>query len=202
MNTAFTVVERTVEQLQAAMTRGETTSEDIVREYLARQTLYDRSGPTLRAMLALNPRAIADARALDAERAAGRVRGPFHGIPIAFKDNIDVLGLPTTGGLLALVDHRPRLDSKMAAGMRRGGAVVLGKANLDEFPFGDFGISSVAGTIGNAYDPRSARRGRAAAAPCSCPRAWRRSPSEPTRATRSRIRRRSPRSRRFGRPAG
>jgi amidase len=153
VNTGFTVVERTVDQLQAAMTRGETTSEDIVREYLVRQTLYDRSGPTLRAMLALNPRAIADARALDAERAAGRVRGPFHGIPIAFKDNIDVLGLPATGGSLALVDHRPRLDSKMAAGMRRGGAVVLGKANLDEFPFGDFGISSVGGTIGNAYDP-------------------------------------------------
>jgi amidase len=64
-----------------------------------------------------------------------------------------VLGLPTTGGSLALVDHRPRLDSRMAAGMRRAGAVVLGKANLDEFPFGDFGISSVAGTIGNAYDP-------------------------------------------------
>ena len=64
-----------------------------------------------------------------------------------------MLGLPTTGGSLALVDHLPRLDSRMAAGMRRAGAVVLGKTNLDEFPFGDFGISSVAGTIGNAYDP-------------------------------------------------
>jgi Asp-tRNA(Asn)/Glu-tRNA(Gln) amidotransferase A subunit family amidase len=135
------------------LTRRATTSEDVVREYLTRLSLYDRTGPTLRAMLALNPRAIADARALDAERAGGRVRGPFHGIPVAFKDNIDVLGLPTTGGSLALVDHRPRLDSRMAAGMRRGGAVVLGKSNLDEFPFGDFGISSVAGTIGNAYDP-------------------------------------------------
>ncbi|HJZ76022.1 MAG TPA: amidase family protein, partial [Vicinamibacterales bacterium] len=110
-------------------------------------------GPTFHALLALNPRMMAEARALDAERAAGRVRGPFHGIPIAFKDNIDVLGMPTTGGSLALVEHRPRLDSRMAAGMRRGGAVMLGKANLDEFPFGDFGISSVAGTIGNAFDP-------------------------------------------------
>src|SRR5262249_53117351 len=123
------------------------------REFLTRLSLYDRSGPTFRAMLALNPRAIAEARALDAERASGRLRGPFHGIPVAFKDNIDVLGLPTTGGSLALVDHRPRLDSRMAAGMRRAGAVMLGKANLDEFPFGDFGISSVAGTIGNAFDP-------------------------------------------------
>jgi len=149
----FTVVEKSVEQLQDAMTRGITTSEDIVREYLMRMSMYDRSGPTLRSMLALNPRAIAEARARDAERASGRVRGPFHGVPIAFKDNIDVLGLPTTGGSRALVDHLPRLDSRMAAGMRRGGAVMIGKANLDEFPFGDFGISSVAGTIGNAFDP-------------------------------------------------
>ena len=149
----FSVLEKSVEQVQDAMARGATTSEDVVREYLTRLTLYDRGGPAFRAMLALNPRAIADARALDAERAAGRVLGPFHGIPIAFKDNIDVLGLPTTGGSLALVEHRPRLDSRMAAGMRRAGAVMLGKANLDEFPFGDFGISSVAGTIGNAYDP-------------------------------------------------
>jgi Asp-tRNA(Asn)/Glu-tRNA(Gln) amidotransferase A subunit family amidase len=150
---AFSVFEKTSEQIQDALTRGATTSEDVVRDYLARLSLYDRNGPTLRSMLALNPRAIADARTLDAERALGRVRGPFHGIPIAFKDNIDALGLPTTGGSLALADHRPRLDSRMAAAMRRGGAVFLGKANLDEFPFGDFGISSVAGTIGNAYDP-------------------------------------------------
>ena len=104
-------------------------------------------------MLAINPRAIADARARDAERAAGRARGPFHGVPIVFKDNIDAVELPSTGGSLALLDHRPRLDSRVAAGMKRGGAVVLGKANLDEFPFGDFGISTVGGTVGNAYDP-------------------------------------------------
>lgn len=147
------VVERTAPQLQDAMTRGTLTSEDIVREYLGRLATYDRNGPAFRSMLALNPRAIVEARALDAERAAGTVRGPLHGIPVAFKDNIDVLGLPTTGGARALVDHRPRLDSRVAAGMRRAGAVILGKTNLDEFPFGDFGISSVGGTVGNAYDP-------------------------------------------------
>jgi amidase len=150
--TPFTVVEKTAVELQRALAAGVTTSEDIVREYLRRLSIYDRRGPTLRSMLALNPRAISDARALDAERAAGRVRSPLHGVPVAFKDNIDALGLPTTGGSLALVDHKPRLDSRMAAGMRRAGAVVLGKTNLDEFPFGDFGISSVGGTIGNAYD--------------------------------------------------
>ena len=151
--TPFTVVEKTVPQIQEALTRGDTTSEDVVREYLARLSLLDRHGPALRSMLALNPAAIADARKLDAERAASGARGPLHGVPVVFKDNIDVLGLPTTGGSRALVDHRPRLDSRVAAGMRRAGAVMLGKANLDEFPFGDFGISTVGGTIGNAFDP-------------------------------------------------
>jgi Asp-tRNA(Asn)/Glu-tRNA(Gln) amidotransferase A subunit family amidase len=106
----------------------------------------------LRSMLAFNPKVVADARRLDAERAAGQVRGPLHGVPVAFKDNIDVLGLPTTGGSLALVEHRPRLDSRVAEGMRQAGAVFMGKTNLDEFPFGDFGISTTGGTIGNAYD--------------------------------------------------
>jgi amidase len=149
----FTVFEKTVSQLQDAMTRGETTSEDITRQYLARAAMYDRNGPHFKAILALNPRAIAEARALDAERAAGQVRSPFHGVPVIFKDNIDVLGLPATGGSRALVDHMPRLDSRVAAGMRKAGSVIIGKANLDEFPFGDFGISTVGGTIGNAYNP-------------------------------------------------
>ena len=149
----FSVFEKSVTELQEAMTSGGLTSEDIVREYLARLSLYDRHGPTFHAVLSINPLAIADARARDAERAAGKVRSPFHGVPVVFKDNIDATELPTTGGSLALVDHHPRLDSRVAAGMKQGGAVVLGKANLDEFPFGDFGISSVGGTVGNAYDP-------------------------------------------------
>ena len=149
----FSVFEKSIAELQAAMTTGGLTSEDITRDYLARLSIYDRSGPTFRSVLSINPRAIADARTRDAERAAGRVRSPFHGVPIVLKDNIDATELPTTGGSLALVDHRPRLDSKVAAGMKQGGAIILGKANLDEFPFGDFGISTVGGTVGNAYDP-------------------------------------------------
>ncbi len=73
----FSVFEKTVVDLQEAMTAGQVTSEDIVRDYLTRATLYDRNGPTFRAILALNPRAIADARARDAERAAGRVLGAY-----------------------------------------------------------------------------------------------------------------------------
>jgi amidase len=154
----FSVAEKSVVALQTAMGNGTTTSEDIVREYLVRAALYDRHGPTFKALLALSPRAIADARARDRERVGvppgtGKVRSPYHGVPIVLKDNIDTTELPTTGGALALVDHRPRVDSRVAAGMKAGGAVILGKANLDEFPFGDFGVSSVGGTIGNAYDP-------------------------------------------------
>ena len=154
----FTVFEQSVVALQAAMGNGTTTSEDIVREYLVRATLYDRHGPTFKAILALSPRAIADARERDRQRVGspvgrGRVIGPFHGVPIVLKDNIDATELPTTGGALALVDHRPRVDSRVAAAMKAGGAIILGKANLDEFPFGDFGVSTVGGTVGNAYDP-------------------------------------------------
>lgn len=149
----FTVHEKTVPELQEAMTKGLITSEDITREYLSRLTRFDRNGPAFRSVLSINPRAIADARERDADRAQGRVRSPFHGVPIVYKDNIDAIELPTTSGSLALLDHRPRIDARVAAGMKQGGAVVLGKANLDEFPFGDFGISSVGGTVGNAYDP-------------------------------------------------
>jgi amidase len=149
----FSVFEKTVVDLADAMAKGVVTSEDIVRDYLTRAALYDRRGPTFRSILALSPRAIADARARDAARAAGRVLGPYHGVPIVLKDNIDTTELPTTGGAWALADHRPRVDSRVAAGMKAGGAVILGKANLDEFPFGDFGTSSVGGTVGNAYDP-------------------------------------------------
>ncbi|HEY2165316.1 MAG TPA: amidase family protein, partial [Gemmatimonadaceae bacterium] len=149
----FSVAEKTAPQIEDALTRGDVTSEDVVDEYLRRQTIFDRHGPTYRAMLAMNRSVYVEARQLDTERRTGQIRGPLHGIPIVFKDNIDVLGLPTTGGSLALVNHSPTRDSHVADGMRRAGALVLGKTNLDEFPFGDFGISSVAGTIGNAFDP-------------------------------------------------
>ncbi|HEX6973971.1 MAG TPA: amidase family protein [Vicinamibacterales bacterium] len=150
----FTVFEKSIDDLQQALRTGLVTSEDLVTEYLARLSRYDRNGPTFRSILALNPRVFVEARAADQLRTKALLAStPLLGVPIVLKDNIDVLGLPTTGGSRALLDHRPRLDSAVTAGMRKAGAVVLGKANLDEFPFGDFGISTVGGTIGNAYDP-------------------------------------------------
>ena len=90
----FSVFEKSIAELQEAMTTGALTSEDVTREYLARLSRFDRNGPTFRSVLSINPRAIADARARDAERAAGRVRSPFHGVPIVLKDNIDATELP------------------------------------------------------------------------------------------------------------
>ncbi len=151
--TDFSVVEKTTPELQEALTQGITTSEDLVQEYLTRLTTFDRNGPTFRSMLSIDPMVFAAARQSDAERSVGRVRGAFHGVPVAFKDNIDATDLPTTGGSRALIAHRSSVDAHIVAGMRQAGAIVLGKTNLDEFPFGDFGISSVGGTVGNAYDP-------------------------------------------------
>jgi amidase len=148
----FPLAERTLADLRVGLEVGLLTSEDLVRDSLARIAAYDRSGPRFQAFLALNPQAIAVARERDRERAQGSVRGAFHGIPVAFKDNIDATSLPATGGSRALAEHVPRVDSAVVGRLRAAGAIVLGKTNLDEFPFGDFGISTLGGRIGNAYD--------------------------------------------------
>jgi Asp-tRNA(Asn)/Glu-tRNA(Gln) amidotransferase A subunit family amidase len=150
---SFSVQERSVAELKSALEAGVLTSEDLVREYLARIAAYDRSGPGFHSFLSLNPLALALARERDLERARGLLRGAFHGIPVAFKDNIDATDLPATGGSRAFADRIPRLDAAVTGRMRAAGAIVLGKTNLDEFPFGDFGVSTLGGFIGNAYDP-------------------------------------------------
>ncbi|WP_397573718.1 amidase [Silanimonas sp.] len=127
------VVELSVANAQAGMAAGRFTSADLVDAYLARIAAIDDSGPTLNAVIALNPAARADAEALDAERAAGRLRGPLHGIPVLVKDNIDVAGLPTTAGSLALANHVPADDATLVASLREAGAVILGKTNLSEW---------------------------------------------------------------------
>jgi amidase len=127
------VVELSVSDAQAGMAAGRFSSVELVDAYLARIAAIDDAGPRLNAVIALNPRARAEAGALDAERAAGTVRGPMHGIPVLVKDNIDVAGLPTTAGSLALADHVPKADAELVARLRAAGAVILGKTNLSEW---------------------------------------------------------------------
>jgi len=127
--------EATVEGLQLGMAAGHWTSADLVRRYQARIRALDQSGPRLNSVLELNPDALAIAKALDAERKAGKVRGPLHGIPVLIKDNIDTADrMKVTAGSLALVDAPlPDQDAFIVQRLRAAGAVILGKTNLSEW---------------------------------------------------------------------
>ncbi len=148
----FDVAEASIIELGEAMAAGRITSEELVGQYLARIEAYDQQGPSLNAIIALNPNAADDARALDAERAAGNVRGPLHGIPVLIKDNYDLAGMPTTNGSIALAELMPPDDGYQVRRLKIAGAVILGKTNLHEFARGITTVSSVAGQTLNPYD--------------------------------------------------
>lgn len=155
---ARTVVEeRSVADLATDMAGKRTTSEALVRGYLARIAAMNRRGPTLRAVIAVNPDAIAQARALDAERRAGRVRGPLHGVPVLVKDNVETADrIATTAGSLALANNVTGRDAPLVARLRAAGAVILGKTNLSEWAnirstHSMSGWSAVGGLVRNPY---------------------------------------------------
>lgn len=147
----------TIAELQAAMSAGSLTALALTNMYLARIEALDRRGPRVNAVLELNPDARAIARALDAERRRGIVRGALHGIPVLLKDNIDTADrMMTTAGSLALVGAPPLQDSTVAAKLRAAGAVILGKSNLSEWAnfrsfFSSSGWSGRGGQNNNPY---------------------------------------------------
>jgi amidase len=151
------VEEVSLDRLRTLMNDGAASSVDITQAYLARIAAMDRKGPALHSVIAVNPDALARAKALDAERKAGHVRGPLHGIPILIKDNIETAdALPTTAGSLALRDNMTRRDAPMVAYLRRAGAVILGKTNLSEWAnirstHSMSGWSAVGGLVRNPY---------------------------------------------------
>ncbi|HLQ12952.1 MAG TPA: amidase [Steroidobacteraceae bacterium] len=153
----FNVVGNSVTELADAQSHGRVSSLQLVDAYLARIGKFDRAGPALRSVLAINPQARAQARALDRERAAGRVRGPLHGIPILVKDNIETADpLPTTAGSLALAQNVGGRDAPLVARLRAAGAVILGKSNLSEWAnirssVSISGWSAVGGQTRNPY---------------------------------------------------
>jgi Asp-tRNA(Asn)/Glu-tRNA(Gln) amidotransferase A subunit family amidase len=122
--------------------------------YLARIEAYDKKGPKLNAMVALNPNALARAQALDAERQRKGPRGPLHGIPIVVKDNYDTKDMPTTGGSLALAGWTPPDDAHQVEKLREAGAIIIGKTNLHELAAGITTVGSLVGQTRNPYDPR------------------------------------------------
>ncbi len=128
------LLSKSLPEIADALSKREITSVALVQLYLNRIDTVDRNGPTLQAILTLNPNALADAKALDDMLAAGQVKGPLHGVPILLKDNIETKdAMPTTAGALALADNITGRDSPLVAGLREAGAVILGKTNLSQW---------------------------------------------------------------------
>ena len=151
------IEEATVAQLQAAMASGRLSSEAITRAYIRRILDFDQDGPGVNSVMELNPDALDMARRADQLRRHGRVLGPLHGIPVLLKGNIDTGDrMQTTAGSFGLKGAPARRDSTIAARLRAGGAVILGKTNLSEWAnFRSFnstsGWSAVGGQTHNPY---------------------------------------------------
>ena len=138
----FDPTEQSIGSLQRALAAGLVTSEALTAAYLQRIARFDHHGPQYRSVLALNPNALQDARALDAERKAGKLRGPLHGIPIIVKDNIETRDpMATTAGSYAFVRSFRTADAPLAARLRAAGAIILGKANLERV--GQFSLDAL-----------------------------------------------------------
>ena len=152
----FPYAELGISDLQALMVQGRLDSVTLTRAYLARIAAIDRNGPRLNAIIALNPDAPREAAARDAERRAGKLRGPLHGIPVLLKDNIDATPMANTAGSLALAGQHPRQDAFLVQRLRQAGAVILGKTNLSEWAnfrstHSSSGWSAVGGQTRNPY---------------------------------------------------
>lgn len=148
---SFDVTEKSITQLQNALDTGQLTSEQLVKLYIDRIKVLD---PAFHSIIAINPKAEETARSLDAERLAGNIRGPLHGIPIIVKDNYDFEGMPTTAGATALKDSIPPDSARMVQQLTDSGAIIIAKANLSEFAFSGYNsISSMIGETLNVYDP-------------------------------------------------
>ena len=155
----FGVVEATIPEMQAAMKEGRATSRGLATQYLLRIALYNRK---LNAIITVNPNALKEADARDRERAQGKVRGPLHGIPIALKDNMHTVNMPTTGGALAFDNLIPPYEATLTKNLSDAGAIILAKTTMTELanwvaggptPMPG-GYNGLIGYSMNPYDPR------------------------------------------------
>lgn len=150
---AFDVVGLSIAQLQQAMADGRVTSRGLVEAYIARIEAYDAAGASLNAIAMVNPEARVAADALDADRAAGRIRGPLHGIPVLVKDNYETIEMPTAAGSIALAGSHPKRDAVLVQRLKAAGAVILGKTNMHELAAGITTVGTTFGQTRNPYDP-------------------------------------------------
>src|SRR5215471_12774016 len=141
----------TIAEIDAAFDAGSLTSEKLVQMCLARIAAYDRKGPSLHAVMTLNPKALDEARALDTERKTKGRRSPVHGIPVVLKDNYDTHDMPTTGGSVLLEGSIPAKDAFVVKKLRDAGAIILAKVNMSEFASAG-AFSSLGGQSHNPHD--------------------------------------------------
>ena len=151
----FSLEQTSIDDLQRRLARGTLSSTTLTKAYLARIARTNTAGPSINAVRIVDRHALDHARALDRERARGRVRGAMHGIPVLVKDNIDVRGMPTTAGAVALEHSYPRDDAPIVETLRRAGAIILGKTNLSEFAnfYSSNSISGYSGLGGQVLTP-------------------------------------------------
>lgn len=143
--------------LGAALRSGRTTAVELAKFFLARLRRLD---PVLRAVVNFcDDRALEEAAAADRELAAGKDRGPLHGIPYGVKDLFDTAGIVTTWGALPFKDRRPAADAGVVRLLRDAGAVLVAKLSLGELAMGDewFG-----GRTNNPWRPAEGSSGSSA----------------------------------------
>lgn len=148
----FNLEEATIADVHRAFKSGELTAKKLVEMYLKRIEAYDRKGPTLNAVITVNPKALTEAAALDAKFRKSGPAGPLHGIPVLLKDNVNTKDMPTTGGSRSLEGYVPPADAFIAKKLREAGAILLAKVNLHEFAVWGESVSSILGQTLNPYD--------------------------------------------------
>jgi amidase len=149
---SFHVMETSIADIHAAIEAGTLTCHGLVQQYLDRIEAYDKQGPAVNAILYINPRALEQADAMDQEFKRTHKLKPLGCIPVVLKDNFETADMPTTAGSILLKGLQPTKDGFAVAKLRENGALILGKANLQEFASGGISVSSLGGQTRNPYD--------------------------------------------------
>src|SRR5215471_17952613 len=150
---AFHLPEATVASIHAAFATGQLSCAQLTKLYLDRIAAYNLKGPTLRSILTVNPKATETAAEMDRQYRANRAGvGPLHCIPIILKDNFNTFDMPTSGGNIGMKTSQPSADAFTVAKIRKAGALIIAKANMQELARGGMSISSLGGQVLNPYD--------------------------------------------------
>ena len=148
----FVAEEATIASLQAALQSRQATCVQVTRAYVERIEAYDHKGPSLNAILTINPRALETAAEMDRLDPAAVAKRPLHCVPVILKDNYDTADMPTTGGSVTLAQLLPARDGYVVRKLRDAGAIILAKANLMELAWSGTTASSLGGQTRNPYD--------------------------------------------------